>query len=242
MKINLTIMKNKRQAILFLLCLVLSACGTAENESSEAEDLYDKFLNGEWYVGDTDIYYYITPTNEPDRRYVTDYIIMDSTGDGIPELHLRTAREYTIFSCVEDEIIIVQSFFTNPWEYSLTNRGAFIFHADRGTTLGDFYRYFEMDSVGNPINEVTFEWTDINENLICDENDEFIYDNHSCTKEEWDQQTKEYLFTDEAGRYQIRDQVEWIRYTLPPDLQETENDPQYYGDRDDGWAFCCTAG
>ena len=40
-------MKYKRLAILFLLCLMFfSACGTVENESNETEDLYDKFLNG----------------------------------------------------------------------------------------------------------------------------------------------------------------------------------------------------
>ena len=39
-------MKYKRLAILFLLCLIFSACGTVENESNETEDLYDKFLNG----------------------------------------------------------------------------------------------------------------------------------------------------------------------------------------------------
>ena len=179
---------------------------------STAIQMYDEFLNGERCVGDTDIYYYITPTGEPERLYTTDYIIIDSTGDGIPELHLRTAREYTIFSCMDDEIVIIQSFFSNPWAYSLTDKGAFIFRADRGTAMGDFYRYFEIDTSGNSLNEVTFEWVDINENLICDENDEFIYDNRSCTKEEWYEQTREYLYTDEEGRYQIRNQVEWIRY------------------------------
>ena len=176
------------------------------------EDLYDKFLNGEQCVGDADIYYFITPTGEPDRRYGTDYIIMDSTGDGIPELHLRTAREYTIFSYVDDELVIIQSFFSSPWRYNVTKKGVFVYREDTGTTLGDYYLYFEMDIYGNFLYEVSFEWTDINENLICDENDEFIYDNCPCTKEEWCELTKEYLFIDEEGRYQIRDQVEWIRY------------------------------
>ena len=42
--------------------------------------------------------------------------------------------------------------------------------------------------------------------------DEFIYDNRLCTQEEWYEQTREYLYTDEEGRYQIRNQVEWLRY------------------------------
>ena len=180
--------------------------------STSEIQMYNEFLSGERCIGGADIYDYITPTGEPDRRYATDYIILDSTGDGIPELHLRTAREYTILSCVDGEIVVIQSFFSSPWRYNLTDKGAFIIREDIGTTMGDFYLYFEMDKSGNFTNEVTFEWTDINENLICDEKDEFIYNNRSCTKEEWYEQTKEYLYIDEEGRYQIREQVEWIRY------------------------------
>lgn len=34
------------------------------------------------------------PTRELEKRYATDYFRADLTGDGIPELHLRTSREY----------------------------------------------------------------------------------------------------------------------------------------------------
>lgn len=212
-------MKLTKKAIMLVFCILLLGCLfyyiynlNRPVRFDKVVQMYNEFLNGNRHVGGIDIYYYITPTDEPDKRYTTDYIILDSTGDGIPELHLRTAREYTIFSYVDDEIVIIQSFFSSPWLYNVTKNGAIIYRTDTGTTLGNYYWYFEMDLYGNLLNEVTFEWTDINENFICDENDVFLFDHQISTKEEWYDQTRKYLFIDEEGRDQIRDLMEWNRY------------------------------
>ena len=53
---------------------------------------------------------------------------------------------------------------------------------------------------------------DANQNLLCDDDDEFVFDGDSCTKEEWFAKTRKYLFTDEDGREQIRNQAEWTVY------------------------------
>lgn len=77
---------------------------------------------------------------------------------------------------------------------------------------GDYYSYFELDDSGNEINKLVFSWSDDNENLMCDEEDQFMFDGESCTKEEWFARTRKYLFTDEEGKEQIRNQAEWTVY------------------------------
>ena len=178
----------------------------------QAVQMYQGFLEGERKVGKIDIYYLITPTNEPDRRYRTRYTLVDSNGDGIPELHIRTGREYTIYSCKDNEMYEFEAFFSSPGRYVPLKSGSFIYRNDIGITLGDFYYYFEMDASGNCINEIKFSWLDANQNLLCDDDDEFVFDGDSCTKEEWFAKTRKYLFTDEDGREQIRNQAEWTVY------------------------------
>ncbi|MCI9036046.1 MAG: hypothetical protein HFJ08_19020 [Lachnospiraceae bacterium] len=50
---------------------------------------YNEFLDGKRSCANEDIFSLITPTREPERRYLTDYYIVDITGDGIPELYVQ---------------------------------------------------------------------------------------------------------------------------------------------------------
>jgi len=178
----------------------------------QAVQMYQEFMAGERKVGSVDIYYLITPTNEPDRRYATDYAIVDSNRDGIPELHILWGHGYTIYSCKDNTMFELEAFFSSPWRYVLLNNGAFIYWDDIGITMGDSYNYFELDASGNHINKLQFSWLDDNKNYLYDEDDQYKFNGDFCTKDEWFAKTRKYLFTDERGREQIRNQAEWTVY------------------------------
>ncbi len=173
---------------------------------------YHEFIEGRRSIGNSNIYRLAMPTGEPDRRYNTRYAIIDSNGDYIPELHIQTARELTIISFVEGELKWLVFFSNKPTQNCLLKNGAYIWWWDTGGTMGNGYTYFELDESGNKINDVTFYWEDSNENHMCDEDDEFCFDDIICTKEEWFARTRKYLYTDEEGREQISNQVEWTLY------------------------------
>lgn len=58
-----------------------------EDTAKKALQAYEEFLDGENSVGDIDILYLTTPTGEPDKRFAIQYVILDSNGDDVPELH-----------------------------------------------------------------------------------------------------------------------------------------------------------
>lgn len=175
-------------------------------KEKQALRMYQEFLTGERKVGEIDIFYLITPTGEPERQYGAEYAIVDVNGDGIPELNILSGREYTIYSCRDNEMFELEAFYSGPWRYVLLNNGAFIYRSDEW----DSYYYFEMDDSGNRINELKFSWTDVNQNYLYDDDDAFMFDGNPCTKDEWYAGTRKYLFTDEEGREQIRNQAEWV--------------------------------
>ncbi len=187
------------------MAVLLSKYHEAQKEK-QALGMYQEFLTGERKVGKIDIYYLITPTGEPEKQYGTEYAIVDVNGDGIPELHILSGREYTIYSCKDNEMFELDAFYSSPSRYILLNNGAFIYRSDEW----DSYYYFEMDESGNRINELKFSWTDVNQNYLYDDDDAFMFDGNPCTKDEWFAGTRKYLFTDEEGREQIRNQAEWV--------------------------------
>lgn len=183
-----------------------------ENLKQQALWTYNEFIAGRHSVGSTDINMLVMPTHEPEKRYATKYAVLDSTGDEIPELHVLTGRELTIFSFDESGMFQIESISSKPTQHCLLKNGAYIYWYDTGRTCGNGYCYFELDALGNKINEITFYWIDSNENFICDEGDEYEFDSMLCTKGEWFAKTRAYLYTDKNGREQIRNQVEWIEY------------------------------
>lgn len=158
-------------------------------------------------MGKTGIYDLITSTYYPDRRYGASYALVDSTGDGIPELHTQSGHGYIIYSCKDNKMFELETYLGS---YVLLNDGAlFLSSVSEGWAS---YQYFELNNAGKHINELDFSWRDQNQNNICDDDDEFEFDGDSCTKEEWITRTRKYLFTDDEGREQIRNQAEWTIY------------------------------
>lgn len=183
-----------------------------ENLKKQALCTYHEFIEGRYCVGSTDINMLVMPTHEPEKRYYTRYAVLDSTGDDIPELHVQTGRELTIYSFDENGMFQIESISSKPTQYCLLKSGAYVYWYDTGRTCGNGYWYFELDDLGNKINEVTFYWIDSNENLIFDEGDEYEFGGTLCTKGEWFAKTRAYLYTDKNGKEQILNQVEWIEY------------------------------
>ena len=113
------------------------------------------------------------PTGEPEKRYYTDYVIVDSNKDGIPELHIRSGREFRVFSYKKGEIVNTYSLFSQIFQYTTQNDGTFLYYdTDRvynSVYYGirrDYYRAFQVDKGGNEHVESEFYWMDLNENAI----------------------------------------------------------------------------
>jgi hypothetical protein len=183
-----------------------------EDTAQKALQAYGEFLAGRRKACGMDILYLATPTGEPDRRRTTEYVILDSNGDGIPELHTRTGREFYAFTYRNGQMEILAGFFSHPVQYTLLTDGAFIYREDRGVTCGSCYCKFRLDSNGEEIDKTKFWWIDTNENLIMDENDEYVYNNMECTKEEWLSRTANDIYVDDEGREHYCSEVEWFTY------------------------------
>lgn len=181
-----------------------------ETLKEQAVLAYRQVMDGRRSINGSSIYELAMPTGEPDRRYHTDYAIIDSNGDGIPELNIRTAREFIIYSFKNGELSWVTGFFSGPTNYCLLKNGAYMYFSDRFSACS--YSYFELDESGNKINELGFYWDENDGNYIPDEFDDFFFDGNACSMEEWYDRTREYLYTDENGREQIRNQVDWTTY------------------------------
>lgn len=178
-----------------------------------AVSMYQDFIDGNISVGGWDIIEISTPTGEPDKRYGTDYTMVDVTGDGIPELHIKNGREYIIFSVEKDQMHQYAYFVGNYLRnyYPLEN-GKFLLREEARHEYGYYYTYFELDTSGEPVNELHFSRIDNNEDYTLDEADEYLFDGSRCTFEEWYNLTREYLYTDASETEQIRNAVGWIRY------------------------------
>lgn len=199
---------------------------TAENQ--EVRKIYHEFIDGKSSIAGMKIFDICTPTGEPDKRYKTDYTILDCNGDGIPELCIQTGREFYVFSHKDGKADILVAYFSDSSEYEVLKDGAFVYCPVDAIGTGhhrqDYYCYFRLDALGNEVDKIKFYWTDINENNIYDDSDEYGFkilgdeekeydmEKSSCTKEEWFEKTRKYLYTDENGKEQIRNQVDWITY------------------------------
>lgn len=178
---------------------------------NQAVQAYYEFLRGESSVGNEDVYQLITPTGEPEKRLSARYCIWDVDGDGIPELHFLTGREYTIYTYKNGKMKWFYIIASEPPRNVLLDSGAFIEVYMTGSA-SDGYYYFELDRQGKATNKLRFAWTDTNENYECDEEDEFIFEGELCTKEEWLAKTEKYLFLNDEGRTEVKNPVAWTEY------------------------------
>lgn len=190
-----------------------------QRESERIIKLYNDFISGEINFKAYNIEEIATPTGEPKKRYHTDYAIVDSNGDGLPELHIRSAREFRVFSYKEGEIVHIYASFSQPFNYTLRNDGTFLYW-DVNSTFArirkDYYRVFQVDNDGNEHIESEFYWRDMNGNAIYDEDDQYFFDEEECTETEWIKLTQKYIYINDERKAQggadILDEVEWTIY------------------------------
>ena len=210
---------NKKKVVfgIWILCIAVLLVFSSlfiykQYKIHQAVSLYHDFIDGNISVGGWDIIEISTPTGEPERRYRTDYTMVDVTGDGIPELHIKNGREYIIFS-VEKDQMYQYAYFAGYYlrHYYPLENGKFLLREEARHEYGDYYTYFELNTSGEPVNELHFSWIS-NENFTFDEDDEYLFDGSMCTFEEWYDLTREYLYTDAAGTEQIRNAAEWTVY------------------------------
>ena len=180
-----------------------------EDTAKKALQAYEEFLDGENSVGDIDILYLTTPTGEPDKRFAIQYVILDSNGDDVPELHTR-GREFYVFTYKNGQMNILEGFFSYPTQYTLLTDGKFAHWEERGDPLWNYFSCFRLDNDGNKIDRINFWWTDTNENCVRDEEDEYIFDDRECTMEEWILKKEVYLYVGDDGWEHFRNEVEWI--------------------------------
>ncbi len=212
---------NKRKRIvmiaIFVACIsvgIISLFMQKQKKVDRAIKIYQEFLDGRRTAGSWDIKILSTPTGEPERRIETVYAIVDVTGDGIPELHIRGARsEYVIFSVKDGEVYQFGYFVSYMCEYHPLENGAFLFKSDDRHGYGEHYTYFELDDSGEPINEVSFSWISRDTDYwTYQDKDIYEFDGRTCTYEEWYALTRKYLRTTAAGGEGVRNAAEWTRY------------------------------
>lgn len=178
------------------------------NENDKALDLYNKFLRGEIRTGcgnGISIDDITIPTGEPDKRYKTGYAFFDSNKDGVPELHINSGRYYEVLSCKDNDLFIWKSLDTSRYNYAINN-GAFISY--KVISMTDEYSYFILDYFGNEVWRIDFSKFETDADWDLGES-EYMFSDVSVTKEIWESLTRKYLYTDEEGRTQICNEIEW---------------------------------
>ncbi|MDL2302564.1 hypothetical protein LJC58_09450 [Lachnospiraceae bacterium OttesenSCG-928-D06] len=179
-----------------------------KTEQDLAIELYNAFLTGNVKATGWDINEMTIPTGEPDKRYATNYAFFDSNGDEIPELHVNAARYYYVFTIRDSEMVVWKDLSPYPHYYALNN-GAFISRKFGAGPKHDVYNYIIMDYLGNEIFGLVFSKYDQNQNGIYDDSDEFLFDWINVTKEQWELLTERYIYIDEAGIEQVKNEIEW---------------------------------
>lgn len=188
---------------------ILIATAEPKTDLDIAFELYNEFLTGNTRAGSWDINEMTTPTGEPDKHYATSYAYFDSNGDKIPELHVKTGKHYNIFTIRDNKIVEWKILSPNPPYYALNN-GALLCRRFGAGPKEDTYKYIILDYLGNEIYRLSFSKYDQNKNEIYDDDDEYLFDEINVTKGQWEALTEKFLYIDEAGIEQIKNEIEWI--------------------------------
>ena len=185
-----------------------------QKKVDQAVKMYQEFIEDKRTVSGWDIKTLSTPTGEPERRVETKYTMVDVNSDGIPELHVYGARsEYVIFSVKDGEMYQFGYFQSYMCEYHPLENGAFLFKINDRHDYGEHYKYFELNALGEPINEVKFSWVSRDTDYwTYQEKDIYEFAGQTCTYDEWYALTRKYLRTTVTGNEEVRNAVEWTRY------------------------------
>lgn len=188
--------------------------GTETVAKDTAIELYKEFLSGQISVHGIDINYITVPTGEPDKRYPTKYAFFDSNGDDIPELHLKSARYYYIFSFINNKLVLWKDLSLEGDSIPLTN-GAFINQDNDTALLEEHYNYFILNYSGDEVFSLKFyrkiiKWNGVYDGYDNDVNTyKYYYAGTEVSKEQWDELIKSFLYTDNNGVKQISNQIKW---------------------------------
>lgn len=193
---------NERKRIVQTLCIcvfciVLSA-STQTNEN-RALHHYERFLQGEESANDgqetIDIDFITKPTGEPDKHYSSEYVFWDSDRDGIPELHVRSARYYFIIKYQNGELEVWKELSRN---YDLLNNGALLETYEFSVPRYETYTYVIAAPDGSDAWKLQFSTFDANCNYTHDEYDEYYFAGIQVTKEQWEALAERYLTIESA--------------------------------------------
>lgn len=186
----------------------ISAAGkTADREN--AIQIYKSFLDGNVCAEGININFITVPTGEPDKRYGTQCSFFDSNKDGIPELHIKSARYYYIFTIRDNSMVVWKNLSPNPPFYALSN-GAFISRKIGSAPMHNDYNYIIFDYLGNEIYNLSFSKYDQDGDSIYGDNDTYLFDWVNVSKEQWRELIKRYLYTDKTGIERIHNEIDWI--------------------------------
>lgn len=182
-------------------------------EQRKIMELYQLFLDGEVsveYEGEVlNTFILGVPKGEPEKRASILYSLFDVNGDGSPELILAFARQYLYLS-VEDEELFVWRFVFSNFPLHITERKEHISQAWAGIVGGEeSYNCYLLDYSGNEIFNLNFSRYDYSQDGNFDDKDEYTFAGVRVSREQWMQLTRKYLYTDEAGNEQIKDEIEW---------------------------------
>lgn len=171
------------------------------------------------YIDSDEMLEYATPIGEPGRRYLTEYLIWDVNGDGIPELHLNNGREYFIYtySVEEDKAVWWKTFYPN---LHLRQDNILIYQWSDSTPAGweIVFNCFSIDQNGEEIEIAYIRMCDTNNDGKYDETDSYALDAQSdCSFAEWKMVAEQYLEFNAEGiiiekALQYLNLVEWTIY------------------------------
>lgn len=186
-----------------------------ETLKEQAVLAYHEFLEGRRGIGNRMIGSLTRPDGEPTRYFLTEYAIIDSNGDDIPELNIKLPLGQLVVISFEDgELTWLKSMESGPDRGYLLSNGAYMYYSEKHSKskVKHSYVYFELDASGLEINHVRFSRDEKYGNHVSDKEEEFYFDDVICTQEEWLAKTREYLYIDENGREEVRNQAEWKLY------------------------------
>ena len=161
---------------------------------------YNHFLEGNIKIDNYTIDSIIIPTGEPDSRYYTKYAFFDINRDGIYDMHIKTPREYIIFSYDYTNGLYLWNSLS-PYIEPLNN-GAFMFTRYLFASMKESYCYIIIDNYGNEICQIKFGISDSYDETNNDNNQYWFCDTE-VSKEIYESLSSPYM---EIGS----DMINWI--------------------------------
>jgi len=111
---------------------------------------------------------------------------------------------------VEDEELFVWRFAFSSFPLYITERKEHITQAWAGLVgAEESYNCFLLDYSGHELFDLHFSRYDCNQDGIFDEKDEYTFDGVEVSLGQWMQLTRKYLYTNEEGNEQVKDEIEW---------------------------------